>query len=86
MQQVLPRVRDVRRGGSAALDLAWTALGRCDAYWERGVKAWDVAAGGLLCTRAGLELHELPPADGMPSGLLAAPPALAADLLALVGP
>ncbi|MFL5817729.1 MAG: inositol monophosphatase family protein [Conexibacter sp.] len=84
LRDVLPRVRDVRRGGSAALDLAWTALGRCDAYWERGVKAWDVAAGGLLCARAGLELHELPAADGLPSGLLAAPPALAAELLALV--
>lgn len=84
LRQVLPCVRDVRRGGSAALDLAWTALGRCDAYWERGVKAWDVAAGGLLCERAGLELHELPPAGGMPAGLLAAPPALAGELLALV--
>lgn len=84
LREVLPRVRDVRRGGSAALDLAWTALGRCDAYWERGVKAWDVAAGGLLCARAGLELHELPAADGMPAGLLAAPPALASELLALV--
>lgn len=85
VQRVLPCVRDVRRGGSAAIDLAWTALGRCDAYWERGVKAWDVAAGALLCARAGLELHELPPAGGMPAGLLAAPPALAAELLALVG-
>jgi myo-inositol-1(or 4)-monophosphatase len=85
LRRVLPRVRDVRRGGSAALDLAWTALGRCDAYWERGVKAWDVAAGALLCARAGLELRELPAADGMPAGLLAAPPALAAELLALVG-
>jgi myo-inositol-1(or 4)-monophosphatase len=84
LRQVLPRVRDVRRGGSAAVDLAWTALGRCDAYWERGVKAWDVAAGALLCARAGLELHELPAADGMPAGLLAAPPALAGELLALV--
>jgi len=85
LRRVLPRVRDVRRGGSAALDLAWTALGRCDAYWERGVKRWDVAAGGLLCARAGLELRELPPADGLPAGLLAAPPALADELLALVG-
>jgi len=85
LERVLPRVRDVRRGGSAAMDLAWTALGRCDAYWERGVKAWDVAAGALLCARAGLELHELAPADGMPAGLLAAPPALAGELLALVG-
>jgi len=86
LRRVLPRVRDVRRAGSAALDLAWTALGRCDAYWERGVKPWDVAAGALLCSRAGLELHELPPADGMPAGLLAAPPALAAELLTLVAP
>ena len=84
LRRVLPRVRDVRRGGSAALDLAWTALGRCDAYYERGVKAWDVAAGGLLCRRAGLELHELAPRDGEPAGLLAAPPALAGELLALV--
>jgi myo-inositol-1(or 4)-monophosphatase len=86
LRSVLPRVRDVRRAGSAALDLAWTALGRCDAYWERGVKPWDVAAGALLCARAGLELYELPAADGMPSGLLAAPPALAGELLALVRP
>ena len=85
LQRVLPRVRDVRRGGSAALDLAWTALGRCDAYWERGVKPWDVAAGALLCARAGLQLHELPAAGGLPAGLLAAPPALAGELLALVG-
>jgi myo-inositol-1(or 4)-monophosphatase len=82
--RVMPRARDVRRGGSAALDLAWTALGRCDAYWERGVKTWDVAAGALLCARAGLELRELPEGDGLPSGLLAAPPAFAEELLALV--
>lgn len=85
LHALLPRVRDVRRGGSAALDLAWTALGRCDAYFERGVKAWDVAAGALACTRVGLELHELPARAGEPAGLLAAPPALAGELLALVG-
>ena len=84
LRRVLPRVRDVRRGGSAALDLAWTALGRCDAYWERGVKVWDVMAGALLCGHAGLEVHELAAAGGMPAGLLAAPPELAAELLALV--
>ena len=85
LTRVLPRVRDIRRGGSAALDLAWTSCGRCDAYWERGVKPWDIAAGALLCARAGLELHELAPREGEPAGLLAAPPALAAPLLALVG-
>jgi myo-inositol-1(or 4)-monophosphatase len=84
LPRLLPRVRDVRRGGSAALDLAWTALGRCDAYWERGVQPWDVAAGALLCARVGLELRELPAVDGLPWGLLAAPPAFAGELLALV--
>ena len=51
---LLPRVRDVRRLGSAALDLVWTAAGRYDAYFERGLNHWDVAAGELICVRAGL--------------------------------
>ena len=45
--------RAVRRFGSAALDLAWTAAGRYHGYWERGVKPWDVAAGVLLVREAG---------------------------------
>ncbi len=44
---------DVRRCGSAALDLAYVAAGRYDGYWERGVKAWDVAAGELLVRESG---------------------------------
>jgi myo-inositol-1(or 4)-monophosphatase len=44
---------DVRRRGSAALDLAWVAAGRADAYFEAGVKAWDIAAGVLLVREAG---------------------------------
>jgi myo-inositol-1(or 4)-monophosphatase len=47
------RVRDVRRDGSAALDLAWTAAGRVDAYYEHGLQPWDLAAGRLLVTEAG---------------------------------
>jgi myo-inositol-1(or 4)-monophosphatase len=43
----------VRRFGSAALDLAWLAAGRYDAYWERGLKAWDMAAGILMVREAG---------------------------------
>jgi myo-inositol-1(or 4)-monophosphatase len=82
--RLLPRVRDVRRLGSAALDLAWAAAGRYDAYYERGVKHWDVAAGALICARAGLEVHELQPAPPAAGGLLVAPPALAGELLALV--
>lgn len=82
---LLPRVRDVRRFGSAALDLAWTAAGRVDAYYERDVKPWDVAAGSLLCERAGLVLRRLEPrGDDVPMGLLAAPAALADALEPLV--
>jgi myo-inositol-1(or 4)-monophosphatase len=82
---LLPRVRDVRRLGAAALDLAWVAGGRMDAFYERGIQAWDRAAGDLLCARAGLELVELPREGIMPAGLLVAPPALVAPLRELVG-
>jgi myo-inositol-1(or 4)-monophosphatase len=82
---LLPRVRDVRRLGAAALDLAWVAAGRMDAFYERGLKAWDRAAGELLCTRAGLELVELPAEGIMPEGLLIAPPGLIGPLRELVG-
>ena len=82
--RVLPRVRDLRRLGAAALDLAWTAAGRFDAYYERGVKHWDIAAGALICERAGLAVRELPPAPPAERGLLAAAPAIADELFALV--
>lgn len=84
--RVLPRVRDLRRMGSATLDLAWTACGRYDAYYERGLKRWDLAAGALLCSRAGLSVRRLAPADELPDGVLVAPRALAEALYALVGP
>ena len=82
--RVLPQVRDIRRAGSAALDLAWAAAGRLDAFYEFGVKPWDIAAGTLLCTAAGLEVRELQPRGALPAGVLAAPPALVEPLLALV--
>jgi myo-inositol-1(or 4)-monophosphatase len=68
---LLPEARDVRRMGSAALDMAWLAAGRYDVYYERSVKPWDVAAGRLLCRRAGLEVRDLPARDGLPYGLMA---------------
>jgi myo-inositol-1(or 4)-monophosphatase len=83
--QVLPRVRDIRRFGSAALDLAWTAAGRYDAYFERTVKQWDIAAGVLICEAAGLELRELPEREHLPWGILIATPALCGPLLELLG-
>jgi myo-inositol-1(or 4)-monophosphatase len=83
---VLPRVRDLRRFGAAALDLCWTACGRVDAYYERGLQPWDMAAGALICERAGVVVRALGAGEGMPAGALAAPPAIADELHALVGP
>jgi myo-inositol-1(or 4)-monophosphatase len=79
--RLLPDVRDIRRFGSAAIDLAWTACGRLDAYYEHGLNAWDLAAGRLLCERAGLEVHDLAPVGPSGPGVLVSPPALAAPLL-----
>ncbi len=85
LTRVIPRVRDVRRFGSAALDLAWTAAGRYDAYYERTVKPWDIAAGTLICEAAGLQVADLPEHPDLPWGILVAHPAAVAPLLALVG-
>ena len=82
--RVLRAARDLRRIGSAAMDLAWTASGRLDAFYERGLNPWDAAAGMLICARAGLEVRTLAPADGLPGGVLAAPAAFAGELAALV--
>jgi myo-inositol-1(or 4)-monophosphatase len=84
LERLVPRVRDIRRFGSAALDLTWTAAGRFDAYYERSVKQWDIAAGALICERAGLQVHELPVHENLPWGILAAPPSLGEALLELV--
>ena len=75
---LLPAVRDVRRAGAAALDLAYVASGRVDAYYERGLKRWDEAAGRLLVQEAGGTVIDL---EGEPAGVLAAAtPELAALL------
>ncbi len=53
MNNVLAHTRDLRRMGSASLDLAYVAAGRLDGYWEDGLKAWDIAAGIVLVREAG---------------------------------
>ncbi len=81
LTDVISRVRDVRRAGSAALDLAWVAAGRLDGYWERGGKVWDWAAGRLIVAEAGGACAFL---DEEPQGLAAANPTLLPEVLALV--
>lgn len=71
---MLPLVRDLRRMGAAALDLAWVAMGRLDGYFERGLAPWDLAAGALIATEAGARVGGL---AGRPAG---------ADLVVAAGP
>jgi myo-inositol-1(or 4)-monophosphatase len=82
--RLLPQIRDIRRLGSAALDLAWTAAGRYDAFYEYGLNAWDLAAGEMLCATAGLEVRRLAPLPATGPGVLVAPGALIEPLRAIV--
>jgi myo-inositol-1(or 4)-monophosphatase len=84
LMRVLPRVRDIRRVGAAALDLCWCACGRFDAYYERGLNPWDVAAGSLIARCAGLEVRDLPASVDEPIGTVVAPAGLIDELVALI--
>jgi myo-inositol-1(or 4)-monophosphatase len=80
--ELLPRIRDLRRAGAAALDLAYVAAGRVDAYYERGLKRWDEAAGLLLVREAGGVTADL---EGEPHGVVAAAtPELLEELIPFV--
>jgi myo-inositol-1(or 4)-monophosphatase len=81
---VLPRARDVRRFGAAALDLCWVACGRLDAFYEKGLQRWDLEAGALIASEAGARVGDL--GDGPPSTAfaLASAPAVFADLQSLL--
>jgi len=62
---LLPQIRDIRRGGSASVDLCMVAAGRLDAFYERGLNYWDYAAGGLIAEEAGAQVTGL---GGRPAG------------------
>jgi myo-inositol-1(or 4)-monophosphatase len=84
LARVLPLARDIRRAGSAALDLAWVAAGRLDVFYEHGLAEWDHAAGDLLVSEAGGVVLPLPATAGLRPGVLAGPAALAAELAPLL--
>jgi myo-inositol-1(or 4)-monophosphatase len=89
VREVLPRVRDIRRGGSCAVDLCSVAAGRVDAYYERGVNYWDYAAGELVAAEAGAQVGGLSGRPANPGLTLAAGPGLFGplhDLLAGLDP
>jgi myo-inositol-1(or 4)-monophosphatase len=84
LARILPVVRDVRRIGSAALDLCMVAAGRLDAFYEHGLQVWDSAAGALIAAEAGARVV-LPAPVGPVGGaglVVAAAPGIADELLA----
>lgn len=85
-KKLLPRCRDLRRIGAAALDLAYVAAGRLDAYWERGLHAWDIAAGVLIVRRAGGHATDRRGRDLFldAAEVLAAPPQIHRELIEIL--
>lgn len=84
LSRLVVRAQGLRRMGSAALDLAWVAAGRCDGFFELGLKPWDTAAGALLVAEAGGVVRRL---DGAPyepwvGDVVAAAPGVAPELVA----
>jgi len=87
IETLMKEVSGLRRTGSAALDLAWTAAGRFDGYYERGIQAWDMAAGIVILREAGGIATDLAGGDQMleRGDVLAANLPIHKGLLALVG-
>lgn len=77
---LLPLVRDLRRGGSAALDVCAVASGELDAYYERGVQTWDIAGGWLIASEAGAIVSGIASEAPLADGILVAPPRLHGDM------
>jgi myo-inositol-1(or 4)-monophosphatase len=84
LRRVLPWVRDIRRPGSAAIDLAYVACGRLDGFFESVMEPYDKAAGILLITEAGGVVSDLPSPLRGSSGVLAGAPKLHDQLKRLV--
>ncbi|CAM4022235.1 inositol monophosphatase family protein [Kibdelosporangium persicum] len=83
VRRILPRVRDIRRTGSAALDLCMVAAGWVDGYFEAGLNPWDWAAGSLIAEEAGAVV-ELPGTGDLGDAVFAAAPGVAAPLRQLL--
>lgn len=72
LASLTPACAGIRRNGSAALDLAWVAAGRFDGFWERSLKAWDIAAGIVLVREAGGLISEIDNRDVLQTGSIVA--------------
>jgi len=88
MERLTQRITGIRRLGAGAIDMAWVACGRHDAYWEQSVSAWDMAAGTVIVREAGglVTGTRGEPLDLMAGTVLACTPAIQADLLEAIRP
>lgn len=88
MERLSPKVLGLRRLGAAAIDMAYVACGRFDAYWEQSVNAWDMAAGAVIVEEAGGVVTDTlgRPLDLMGGTVLASTPQLHGELLAQLAP
>lgn len=86
--EIFKKVEDIRRYGAASLDLAWVAAGRMDAYFEIGLKPWDVAAGALIVREAGGVVSDFEGNDAVEKShsILAAPYKLMTPLRQIIEP
>jgi myo-inositol-1(or 4)-monophosphatase len=84
MSNLLPKIRDLRRNGAAAVDLCYVAMGAIDGYFEASLKEWDLAAGGLIATEAGAVVSGRAGAEPNGELVVCAGPALHAALLPLL--
>ena len=82
--RVLGRVRDIRRSGTAALDLCHVAAGHVDAYWELDLSPWDFAGGSVIAREAGADVLLVAAAHGQGPAVVAAHPKLMPAFLALL--
>lgn len=84
MAKLLPKIRDLRRNGAAAVDLCYVAMGAIDGYFEGSLKEWDYAAGGLIATEAGAVISGRGGRAADSDLVVCAGPALHAQLLPLI--
>jgi myo-inositol-1(or 4)-monophosphatase len=85
LRGIIGQVRDIRRMGAASVDLCWVGCGRVDAYFERGLSWWDLAAGGLVAAEAGATVTSLTGGPPEAGSILASAPNVAGPLRALLG-
>jgi myo-inositol-1(or 4)-monophosphatase len=84
LTHLAPQIRDIRRTGSAAVDLCYTAAGVFDAYFEDGLNSWDITAGELIAREAGCRSGDFAGGPPTPAELLVAPPVLFGELSAIL--